>query len=109
LCTKPIHKAQPEVMAKARPAKRIPQAPSPKLLSFNNNHGAKPKLRLLPKAKQAMVSAPSKALPVSAATIKAEYNKPQGMKAHKPPTAKGATLPKLALKWRILAQSCWAL
>jgi hypothetical protein len=50
----------------------MPQAPSPKVLSLSNNHGAKPKLSPLPNAKQAMVSAPSKPLPVRAATIKAE-------------------------------------
>jgi hypothetical protein len=72
LCAKPIHKAQPEGKASAKPANRMPQAPSPQVFNFKSIQGAKPKLTPLPKAKQAMVKAPSKALPVSAATIKAE-------------------------------------
>jgi hypothetical protein len=68
---------------KANPANRMPHAPSPRLESFKSIHGARLRLSALPNAKHAMVRAPSKACPVSAATMSAEYSKPQGMKAHK--------------------------
>jgi hypothetical protein len=58
-----------------------------------NNQGPAQRLMLLPKANKAMVAAPSSGWLVKAATIKAEYSKPQGIKAQRPPTTKGAALP----------------
>jgi hypothetical protein len=70
-----------------------------------NSHGPAHKLTLLPKANKAMVAAPSSGWLVKAATIKAEYNKPQGIKAHRPPTNQGAARPQRVLKARTLAHS----
>jgi hypothetical protein len=60
---------------------------------------------LLPKANKAMVAAPSNGWLVKAATIRAEYNKPQGIKAHNPPTIQGAARPQRVLKARTRAHN----
>jgi hypothetical protein len=70
--TKPIQIAPAETAAKAKPAKRTPQVPSPQVFRRKNSHGPAHKLRLLPTANKAMVAAPSKGWLVNAATIKAE-------------------------------------
>jgi hypothetical protein len=68
-----------------------------------NSHGPAHKLMLLPKANKAMVAAPSSGSLVKAATIRAEYSKPQGMKAQSPPTIHGAARPQRVLKARTRA------
>jgi hypothetical protein len=69
---KAIHKAQAELAAKAKPARRIPKAPL--LLPRKRSHNQGPAISetVVPNAKSAMTPAPSIALPVKAATNKAE-------------------------------------
>jgi hypothetical protein len=89
----PIHKAQPEVKAKATPAKRMPQAPERAPFKRNSNHGPKVKDTEVPMENKAMIKAPSHALADKDATNRAEYNKPQGMSAQATPSMTGALAP----------------
>jgi hypothetical protein len=69
------------------------------------SQGPAHKLMLLPNANKAMVAAPSSGWLVKAATIKAEYSKPQGMRAHSPPTIQGAARPQRVVNARTFAHS----
>jgi hypothetical protein len=89
----PIHRAQPDVKAKATPAKRMPQAPERAPFKRNNNHGPKVSDTEVPMENKAMIKAPSQALAESDATNRAEYNKPHGMSAQATPNITGARLP----------------
>ena len=60
---------------------------------------------LLHNANKVLLAAPSSGWLVKAATIRAEYSKTQGMKAHSPPTIHGAALPQRVLKARTRAQN----
>ena len=88
--TNPIHKPQADTPDSASPARRMPHAPSPRVCRRNHSQGPAHRLTLLPKANKAMVMAPSSGELVSAATISAEYKRPQGMNAHNKPTIQGA-------------------
>ena len=57
---------------KAKPAIRTPHAPSPTDCRRKSTQGPVHKLKLEPKAKNAMLAAPFKGLPANAATITAE-------------------------------------
>ena len=94
-----------EPAASARPARRMPQAPLPRLPNRSNTQGPTKRETLLPSANNAMANAPSKALPLSAATSKAEYNSPQGMNAHIAPMASGAPWPQVACSPRMRNQT----
>ena len=72
LWAKPIHKAQAELAANAKPANRTPQSPEPLPRKRSHNQGPAIKETLVPKANKAITPAPSRALPVKAATNKAE-------------------------------------
>ena len=79
---------------KASPANLTPQAPSPTDCKRSSSHGPVHKLKLEPAAKNVMLTAPFKGSPASAATIKAEYSKPQGIRAHNMPITPGAAAPE---------------
>jgi hypothetical protein len=104
-CARPIQSAHADVAASAKPARRMPQAPLPRLPNRSNTQGPTKRETLLPSANNAMANAPSKALPLSAATSKAEYNSPQGMNAHIAPMASGAPWPQAACSPRMRNQT----
>ena len=90
----PIHSAQPDVAIRATPASRMPHPPEAPPRRRNNSQGAMVNVMAVPTPNAAMISAPCTADADKAATIKAEYNKPHGIKAQAVPKAHGARGPK---------------
>ena len=103
----PIHSAHAEVASRAKPASRMAHSPRPPPLARNNHQAPSVMLKPLPKANAAMTKAPCHQLTDKAATIKAEYNKPQGNKAQSTPTKAGALAPKGCAQGRTRRHTFW--
>ncbi len=92
----PIHNAQPEVAANAKPARRMAHAPECPPLTRSNSHDPAVSETDVPAEKAAITTAPSTALADNEATNRAEYSRPQGINAHPTPNTTGA-LPPMAV------------
>ena len=101
----PIQSAHPDVAANARPARRMPQAPERPPRNRSNSHGPAVNDREVPAENKAMIVAPSTAFADSEATSNAEYNRPQGIKAHATPSTTGALDPSRPRTGRALRQT----
>ena len=85
-----IHNAQPAMAQSNTPASRVPQSARAALRRIRNCpqiQGPASSQMPLPIPNSAMAHAPCHTPPLKAATSKAEYNKLQGISAHKTPTS----------------------
>ncbi len=85
-----IHNAQPAMAQSNTPASRVPQSARAALRRMRNCpqiQGPASSQMPLPIPNSAIAHAPCHTPPLKAATSKAEYNKLQGISAHKTPTS----------------------
>ena len=91
--------------ASASPARRIAHASRPLTPKRSSSQGPSHSVTPEPKANSAITIAPAGAVPAKAATITAEYNSPQGSKAHATPMPSGAAKPACAMTPRTRAHT----